>query len=331
MKYLIRPVLPKCKELQEIDEAEYKEITQAIKLAWDILLVKEHFSYVARNFALLENEIKKIEIKANKNLKDDLKEFWEKSSNGDFHRENAHIFNLLVTNLLTTCRTYLELFDYKGQNRQRKAFFEEEEIRQALKQIKEKYHRQDDILCIFFWTLRNYAQHHARPISRSPSNINGQGVKINLTIDAEKVFSTLTEKRLNQLEVLGISNPTNCLRVYIEENLPNIQLSKYPKTLPIRLLVKEYILLLRKINDEFNQELNLSFQEAKDIVTQKVKFYCQDDSPGSAFEVYKQNKDNEKLEKLFDICLKLIIDWEEIIKKYSNLDFIDNTGLSNNE
>ncbi|MCC0178401.1 hypothetical protein I4641_15590 [Waterburya agarophytonicola K14] len=109
MKYLIRPVLPTGEEFQEIVEDEYKKITQARKLAWDILLVKEHFSYIVRNFSLLENKIKKIETKANKDLKSDSEGFYKKYSNGDFSRENTHILNLLVINLLTTCRTYLEL------------------------------------------------------------------------------------------------------------------------------------------------------------------------------------------------------------------------------
>jgi hypothetical protein len=161
MSYFIRPVLPKVGKLQEIDEAEYKEINRARKLAWDILLVKEHFSYVARNFALLENEIKKIETEANKDSKEDFEEFGRKLSTGDFKRENIHILNLLIINLLTTCRAYLELFNYQAQNKQREAFSEEDEVRQSLERIKKQYHGQDDILCEFFWTLRNYAQHHA--------------------------------------------------------------------------------------------------------------------------------------------------------------------------
>ena len=51
MKYVIKPVIPKTKEPQEINEAEYKEIINARKLAWDILLIKELFSYVVRNYS----------------------------------------------------------------------------------------------------------------------------------------------------------------------------------------------------------------------------------------------------------------------------------------
>ena len=39
MHYIIRPVIPQIREPQEIDEAEYKEINHARKLAWDILLI----------------------------------------------------------------------------------------------------------------------------------------------------------------------------------------------------------------------------------------------------------------------------------------------------
>jgi hypothetical protein len=263
MKYFIRPVLPKVGELQEIDEIEYKEINKARKLAWDILLVKEHFSYVARNFALLENEIKKIETEANKDLKDDLEEFGRKFIKGDFKRENIHILNLLVINLLTTCRTYLDLFDYQGQNEQREAFSEEEEIRRSLKKIKEQYYRQDDILCIFFWTLRNYAQHHARPVTGSPSHTNSQGLKIDLSIDAEKVFSTLAEKKLRKLKELNISNPINNLKAYIERNVQNLQLLEYPQKLYIRVLINKYVALLKQVNDEFNKEFSPKLRDSK--------------------------------------------------------------------
>lgn len=40
MKYIIRPILPRIRDVVIIDEAEYKEITDARKLVWDILLVK---------------------------------------------------------------------------------------------------------------------------------------------------------------------------------------------------------------------------------------------------------------------------------------------------
>jgi hypothetical protein len=329
MSYFIRPLLPKVGELQEIDEAEYKKIIQARKLAWDILLVKEHFSYIARNFVLLENEIKKIETEANKDLKDDLEEFGIKLSTGNFKRENIHILNLLVINLLTTCRTYLDLFDYQGQNEQREAFSEEEEIRRSLERIKEQYHRQDDILCIFFWTLRNYAQHHAQPVTGSPSNINGQGVKIDLSIDAEKVFSTLTEKKLGKLKELNISDPINNLKAYIEKNIQHLQLSEYPKKLYIRVLINKYIALLKQVNDEFNKEFSPKLRDSKSIISQKIKDYCHNNSPEnnsskSAFKLYIKSKESENSEKCFDISLESINQWEEIIEKYSNLDFIDN-------
>ncbi|MGV2830978.1 hypothetical protein [Myxosarcina sp. GI1(2024)] len=119
MKYIIRPVLLEPKELQEIDENEYKEIVRAQKLAWDILLVKELFSYVVRNFNRLESEIQKIEIEA----KGDFDKFGEQCRNGTFHLNNIHMFNLLVMNLLTTCKSYLELFMYKSKQDKEKNFF----------------------------------------------------------------------------------------------------------------------------------------------------------------------------------------------------------------
>ncbi len=157
MNYIIQPILPR-KQKQHvviIDETEYKEIIDARKLVWDILLVKEFFSYIVRNFLILESEIQKIEVEA----KNNPDKFTEECKNGSFHLENVHIFNLLVMNLLTTCRSYLDLFDYQGKNKKRELFLEEEEIRAKLKQIKEKYHNQC-IICSLFWELRNYAQHH---------------------------------------------------------------------------------------------------------------------------------------------------------------------------
>lgn len=326
MNYFIRPILPKVGEVQEIEEEEYKKIIKAQKLAWDILLVKEHFSYVSRNFTLLENEIKKIETEANKDLKDDLEGFGRKFLKGDFKRENIHILNLLVINLLTTCRTYLDLFDYQGQNEQREVFSEEEEIRQSLKKIKEQYCKQDDILCIFFWTLRNYAQHHARPVTGSPSHINNQGLKIDLSIDAEKVFSTLTEKKLRKL---NISDPINNLKAYIERNVQNLQLSEYPQKLYIGVLINKYVALLKQVNDEFNKEFSPKLVHSKSIISQKIKDHCHNNSLGnnsskSVFKLYIKNEESENSEKCFDISLESINQWEEIIEKYSNLDFIDN-------
>lgn len=66
MNYIIRPILPQTREPVTIDEAEYTEITHARKLAWDILLVKELFSDVVKNYNHLETEIQKIETEANK-------------------------------------------------------------------------------------------------------------------------------------------------------------------------------------------------------------------------------------------------------------------------
>ena len=100
-------------------------------------------------------------------------------------------------------------------------------------------------------------------------------------------------------------------------------MEKYPKQLDIRLLTKEYILLLKNIYEEFNNKLDSEFQNSKNIIYRKVKYYCHDDSPSSAFEIYKQNEENGKLERL-DVSLSLFNNWEEVIRKYSNLDLIDN-------
>lgn len=49
---------------------------------------------------------------------------------------------------------------------------------------------------------------------------------------------------------------------YVEENLQCLDLSKYPKSLTIRILTKEYIVLLKKVNNEFVKELEPKLQEA---------------------------------------------------------------------
>ena len=210
MKYIIRPIIPRIQELQEIDEAEYKEITNARKLAWDILLVQEFFSYVVRNFAQLESEIQKIETEAN-NDSDDLR---EKLWNGSFSRENNHIFNLLVMNLLTTCRSYLELFDYQGLNKNREIFSEENDIREILENIRKEYHDQN-VMCSFFWNLRNYAQHHSNPIKGSPTNINKQ-VKIGFSVDVNKILKQ-SDKCQELKTYLATKSP-----YYSQQELQNI-------------------------------------------------------------------------------------------------------------
>ena len=284
MKYIIRPIIPRIQELQEIDEAEYKEITNARKLAWDILLVQEFFSYVVRNFAQLESEIQKIETEAN-NDSDDLR---EKLWNGSFSRENNHIFNLLVMNLLTTCRSYLELFDYQGRNKNREIFSEENDIREILENIRKEYHDQN-VMCSFFWNLRNYAQHHSNPIKGSPTNINKQ-VKIGFSVDVNKILKQ--------------SDKCQKFKTYLATKLPYYsqqELQKYPKQLNIRPLTQEYILSIENIHEETKKKLDSKFQEAKKLLRQKVEYYCQDISPNSAFEIFKQNEESKELEESFDV------------------------------
>jgi uncharacterized protein YfeS len=141
-------------------------------------------------------------------------------------------------------------------------------------------------------------------------------VKIDLFIDAEKVFSILPKEKKK-------SDPINNLKAYIEKNVQHLQLSEYPKKLYIRVLINKYVALLKQVNDEFNQEFDLKLRESKSIVGQKVKYYCHNNSPESAFELYTKIEENENFEKRFAICLESINQWEEIIEKYSNLDFID--------
>ena len=315
MQYIVRPVIPQIKDPLKISEAEYQEITNARKSAWDILVVKEFFSYAVRNFYRLESEIQKIEIEANHNRD----KFLEQS----FARENTHIFNLLVMNLLTTCRSYLELFMYQSKHdKAKEIFLTKNEIRSILKNIKNEHH-DNNIVCMFFWALRNYAQHHSRPITGNPRSIDSGKIRIGLTVNAEKVFKILTKK---QLQKLNTSNAIQELRTYIEQNLQDFdqkELQNYPEKINISLLLKDYLILINKIHDEFKKELYSTFQRTKTVLNQKVEYYCQDNSPGSAFEIYKQNEKSQKLEERFDVCLQLINNWEQTIEKYSNLELLD--------
>ena len=321
MNYIIQPLLPQNKHSEIIiDEAEYKEITNARKLAWDILLVKELFSYVVRNLSQLENEIQKIETEAMK----DFNIFTEKVRTGSFHLENTHTFNLLVMNLLTTCRAYLELFLYQSNQDKAKYFLlEENNLRNILKTIKNEHH-DNNIFCMFFWALRNYSQHHSKPIIGSPYSINSGKLTIGFTVNAEKAFKTLTNKQLNKLNT---SDALHDFKTHLEQKskcFSQQELAKYPKKLNIRPLIKEYILLIKNIHEETNKEFDSNFQDTKSILSQKVQHYCQDESPESGFEIYKQNEENQQLDERFDVCLKLINDWEQIIEKYSDLDLIAN-------
>jgi hypothetical protein len=321
MKYVIRPLLPEIKQEQQINEAEYKEITDARKLAWDILLVKEFFSYITRNFYELENKIQTIETEANNNQVN----FKEAFINGSFCRENTHILNVLVMNLLTTCRSYLELFDYRNKlNKERDIFEGRDDIRNILQNIKETYHDQD-IMCVFFKELRDYAQHHSRPIKGSPTTINNQKIKIGFVVDVNKIFKKL-EARQKSKTTQELTT-TQKLKNYLEQSLLEFNhyqqdLQNYPKSLNIRLLIKEYILLMYKINEKFNEELDAKFQKTKKILSQKVLYYCNNYSSESSFEIFKQNEETQELEERFDVCLQLINDWEIIVKKYSDLDLI---------
>lgn len=305
MTYIVRPLIPEFKDPQKIDEAEYKEITRARKLAWDILLVKELFSYIIRNFCELENKIEKIETEANSSC-DELK---DKFINHSFYLDNAHVFNLLVMNLLTICRSYLELFNYQGkQNTNKEVFEQENDIRNILENLKKKHHDRNT-MCNFFWKLRNYAQHHCSPIKGSPMEINNQVAKIGFTVNVNKILKNSDEKQK--------------LKTYIETKLLDCyskqELEKYPKQLNIRKIIKEYVLLLQKIHKEFSKELDSKFQETKNILGQKVIHYCNDNSPESGFEIFKQNEETQELEEHFDVCLQLINNWEKTVEKYSSL------------
>ena len=102
------------------------------------------------------------------------------------------------------------------------------------------------------------------------------------------------------------------------------RITKYPKQLNIRPLTQEYILLIGNIHEETTKKLDLKFQKAKQILIQKVKYYCKDSSPESAFEIFRQNKETQELEESFDVCLQLIDNWLETIKNYSELNSIIN-------
>ena len=309
MKYVIKPLIAKTKKTQKINEAEYKEIINAQKLAWDILLIKELFSYVVRNYSQLESAIKKIETEANNNPDDTL----EKLRNGSFYRDNSHIFNLLVMNLLTTIRSYLELFDYQKLNKKREIFSKENDIREILENIKKEYHDQN-IMCSFFWNLRNYAQHHSRPIKGSPTNMNNQVIKIGFNVvDVDKILKQ-SDKYQEFKNYLAAQSPA-----YSPE-----ELQEYFKNLNIRPLIKEYILLIKNIHEETNKKLDSKFQEAKNILSRKAEYYCQDSSPESAFKISIQNEESQELEESFDVQLQLIDNWQETIKKYSDLSPIIN-------
>lgn len=78
-------------------------------------------------------------------------------------------------------------------------------------------------------------------------------------------------------------------------------------------------MLLQKIHKEFNKELDSKFQETKNILGQKVIHYCNDNSPESGFEIFKQNEETQELEEHFDVCLQLINNWEKTVEKYSSL------------
>lgn len=292
MNYIIRPFLPKIQDVVTIDEAEYKEITDARKLVWDVLLVKEFFSYIVRNFLQLENKIQEIER--------------QQYINASSHLENSHICNLLMMNLLTTCNSYLDSFYYGGQNKNRELFIEKNDIRSNLESIANKYYK-EDIVYTLFKELRNYAQHHDSPIKGCPTNKNpNQAIKIGFSIDVSKILKQSNQEKL---------------RKYLENNYvvyPQEEFKEYPKCLNIRHLTKEYILLLKNIHEEFNNKLDYEFQNSKNIIGQKVKYYCHDDSPSSAFEIYKQNEENGNLERL-DVSLSLFQSWGEVIEKYSNL------------
>ena len=102
------------------------------------------------------------------------------------------------------------------------------------------------------------------------------------------------------------------------------RITKYPKQLNIRPLTQEYILSIENIHEETKKKLDSKFQEAKKLLRQKVEYYCQDSSPNSAFEIFKQNEESKELEESFDVQLQLIDNWQETIKKYSHLDSIIN-------
>ena len=199
---------------------------------------------------------------------------------------------------------------------------EENDLRNIFKSIKNEHH-DNNIVCRFFGALRNYSQHHSKPIIGSCYSINDSKIAIGFTVNAEKIFKTLTNKQLNKLKT---SNALHDFKTHLEPKskcFSQQELAKYPKQLNIRPLIKEYVLLIKDIHEQTNKKLALNFQEAKNILSRKVEYYCQDSDPESAFEIFIQNEKSQKQE-CFDVQLKLIDNWEETITKYSHLSPIVN-------
>ena len=77
-------------------------------------------------------------------------------------------------------------------------------------------------------------QYHSKPITGNPYSSDSTGIKIGFTVNAEKVFKTLTNK---QLEKLNTSDAIHDFKAYLEEDLQyfsQTELQNYPKDLNIR-------------------------------------------------------------------------------------------------
>lgn len=318
MNYIVKPLLPKKKKEIEITENNFLEITDALKLAWDIVSVKELFSYVVRNYCLLEDEIKRIED----NDKNDPDNCDQKISAGSFSRENTHTFNLLLSNLLSACRSYLEIYDYQRKNEHRSIFINKNDIRKQLEQAKTDYHDQD-FLCIFFWALRNYAQHDSSPITGSPFGRDYGILSIDYSINPKEILKKITQEQLKKAE---ISNVDEAFEDYLKQKqncLSAQELSNYPYKLNLRQLTKDYIILLNTLQEKTNNFLSPKLKEAKEILTKNVEYYCKNSSPNSGFQICKIGKAKDDLNECFDVQVRLINQWEETIKQYGNIHIND--------
>ena len=303
MKFIIKPLIGNTDNLQEIDEPEYQQIITHRERLFDILLFEEKFAYIINNFYELETEALKVTVPI-------LSSYESVSTIVN----DTHVFNRRIMNLLTTCRSYLDQIPSNLES----ISDIETNIKQQFEDKKKQYIKQS-FTYYFFWQLRNYAQHRDIPLKGNKRKISKIDQKYLSTDIERRVVEHTLEFNIDVKELL--IDPKFFGNVPCSSFKQKLQES--PKNLNIRPLIREYVSILAKIHEEFRQKLNIPFKQSENLIKEKIKYYCQQESSDSCFEILKKDEQGDIIER-FDIFLRPVERRENMIRKYCHLDAIAN-------
>lgn len=272
MKYYIKPNATRDEHYELINKDEYIEIIQARSLVLDVLLFVDVFTYVVENFNELQEGIP------------DSQEIITNFTT--YNLDIAHLCNRRIINFLSTCKLYLDLFEFK-QNKNIMAGEYNFSLRGQIRRIR-AYYFQNNFTFIFFLRLRNYVQHHRPPF---------KGFSIKAKINDLKTIRNPIIEFIVDMEKLANNSTFNWQHPQFQINFKE-ELQLLQKETDIIPLIDDYIDLLVKIHKSFKNIVKPPFEDARKLLYEKVIYYCK--TGHQSFNIFKENEPGEVIEQ-FDI------------------------------